>query len=109
MPCIGFYLKADLQEMSSIYIKLSLLLGFPGGLEVKASASNTGDLGSIPGLGRSPGEGNGNPLQYSCLGNKESDTTERLNLSLLLSLVMINLCVNLTGTWGAQIFSLTMF
>ena len=69
MPCIGFYLKADLQEMSSIYIKLSLLLGFPGGLEVKASASNTGDLGSIPGLGRSPGEGNGNPLQYSCLEN----------------------------------------
>ena len=37
--------------------------------EVKASASNVGDLGSIPGLGRSPGEGNGNPLQYSCLEN----------------------------------------
>ena len=36
---------------------------------VKASAYNTGDLGSIPGLGRSTGEGNGNPLQYSCLGN----------------------------------------
>ena len=44
-------------------------MGFPGGSEVKASASNTGDLGSIPGLGRSPGEGNGNPLQYSCLEN----------------------------------------
>ena len=44
-------------------------LGFPGGSEVKASACNRGDLGSIPGLGRSPGEGNGNPLQYSCLGN----------------------------------------
>ena len=44
-------------------------LGFPGGSEVKASASNVGDLGSIPGLGRSPGEGNGNPLQYSCLEN----------------------------------------
>ena len=43
--------------------------GFPGGSEVKASASNTGDLGSIPGSGRSPGEGNGNPLQYSCLEN----------------------------------------
>ena len=40
-----------------------------GGSEVKASASNVGDLGSIPGLGRSPGEGNGNPLQYSCLEN----------------------------------------
>ena len=46
-----------------------LFKGFPGGLEVKASASNAGDLGSIPGSGRSPGEGNGNPLQYSCLEN----------------------------------------
>ena len=44
-------------------------IGFPGGSEVKASACNAGDLGSIPGLGRSPGEGNGNPLQYSCLKN----------------------------------------
>ena len=43
--------------------------GFPGGSEDKASACNAGDLGSIPGLGRSPGEGNGNPLQYSCLEN----------------------------------------
>ena len=41
----------------------------PGGSEVKASASNAGDLRSIPGSGRSPGEGNGNPLQYSCLEN----------------------------------------
>ena len=41
--------------------------GFPGGSEVKASAWNAGDQGSIPGSGRSPGEGNGNPLQYSCL------------------------------------------
>ena len=40
-----------------------------GGSEVKASAWNAGDQGSIPGLGRSPGEGNGNPLQYSCLEN----------------------------------------
>ena len=40
-----------------------------GWLEAKASACNAGDLGSIPGLGRSPGEGNGNPLQYSCLEN----------------------------------------
>ena len=43
--------------------------GFPGGSEVKASACKVGDLGSIPGLGRSLGEGNGNPLQYSCLEN----------------------------------------
>ena len=44
-------------------------LGFPGGSEIKVSACNAGDLGSIPGSGRSPGEGNGNPLQYSCLEN----------------------------------------
>ena len=67
--------------------------GFPGGSVVKhppANAGDAGDVGSIPGSGRSPGEGNGNPLQYSCLGNptdrgewqstvhgvtKESDTT----------------------------------
>ena len=40
---------------------------FPGGSEVKASASNAGDLGLIPGSGRSPAEGNGNPLHYSCM------------------------------------------
>ena len=74
--------------------------GFPGGSEVKASACNAGDPGSIPGSGRSPREGNGNPLQYSCvllpgeshggrslvgyslLDRKESDTTEGLHYSL---------------------------
>ena len=69
---------------------------------VKASAYNAGDLGSIPGLGRSPGGGNGNPFQYSCLENPmdggtwqatvhgvaESDMTERLQFtSLLVSLL----------------------
>ena len=49
--------------------KLATICGFPGGSEVKASACNMGDLGSIPGPGRSPGEGNGNPFQYSCLEN----------------------------------------
>ena len=44
-------------------------MGFPGGSEVEASACIAGDLGSIPGLGRYPGEENGNPLQYSLLGN----------------------------------------
>ena len=43
--------------------------GFPGGSDGKRSACNAGDQGSIPGSGRSPGEGNGNPLQYSCLEN----------------------------------------
>ena len=42
---------------------------FPGGSDGKASVYNVGDPGSIPGSGRSPGEGNGNPLQYSCLEN----------------------------------------
>ena len=41
-------------------------MDFPGGSDGKASAYNAGDLGSIPGSGRSPGEGNGSPLQYSC-------------------------------------------
>ena len=45
------------------------MFGLLGGSEGKVSASNAGDLGSIPGSGRSPGEGKGNPLQYSCLEN----------------------------------------
>ena len=44
-------------------------LGFPGGSYGKESACNVGDLGSIPEFGKSPGEGNGYPLQYSCLEN----------------------------------------
>ena len=45
------------------------LIGFPGGSDGKVSVCNAGDPGSIPGLGRSRGEGNGNPLQCSCLEN----------------------------------------
>ena len=48
---------------------LDYLEGFPGSSDGKASAYNTGDPGSIPQSGRSSGEGNGNPLQYSCLEN----------------------------------------
>ena len=44
-------------------------MGFPGGSDGKESAYSAGDLGSIPGSGTSPGEGSGNPLQYSCLEN----------------------------------------
>ena len=44
-------------------------MGFPGGSAGKESACSAGDLGSILGLGRSPGGGHGNPLQYSCLEN----------------------------------------
>ena len=77
-------------------IKMVNVKCFPGGSEVKASACNVGDLGSIPGLGRFPGEGNGNPLRYSCLENPmdrgawqatvhrvaESDMTEQLHFTL---------------------------
>ena len=57
--------------MCSYYllIKHNLTLGFLGGSVVKNPPANAGDAGSIPGSGRSPGEGNSNPLQYSCLGN----------------------------------------
>ena len=48
---------------------MKVIWGFPGGSEGKVSTCNAGDPGSIPGSGRSPGEGNGNPLQYSCLEN----------------------------------------
>ena len=53
-------------------------LYFPGGSEVKASTYKAGDPGSIPGLGRSLGEGNGNPLQYSCLENPMLEEPDRL-------------------------------
>ena len=46
---------------------ITLRIGFPDGLDGKESACNARDLGSVPGSGRSPGEGNGNSLQYSCL------------------------------------------
>ena len=48
---------------------LHMCVGLPVGSVVKNPLANAGDPGSIPGTGRSPGEGNGNPLQYSCLGN----------------------------------------
>ena len=75
-------------------IPFPVFLSFPGSSESKESACNAGDLVLIPESGRSPGEGNGNPLQYCCLesphgqmslesyspwGHKESDTTERLH------------------------------
>ena len=78
----------------NIYIYIPIHTYFPGTSDAKASAYNVGDPGLIPGSGRSSGEGNGNPLQYSCLGNpmnrgacratvqgaaKESVTSQQLN------------------------------
>ena len=54
---------------ASVYNVLSQIPGFPGGSDGKESTHNAGDPGSIPGLGRFPGKGNGNPLQYGCLEN----------------------------------------
>ena len=66
-------LGADRKKNASLALKknpsLVEVMGFPGGSEVKASASTEGDPGLIPGSERSPGEGNGKPLQYSCLEN----------------------------------------
>ena len=53
----------------TIFCAIIVMCFFPGGSDDKASAYNIGDLGPIPGLGRSPGDVNGNPLQYSCLEN----------------------------------------
>ena len=67
---LEFQLKHPWWSHSSILELLTpVVLGFPGGSDSKESACNEGDLGLIPGLGRSPGEGHGNPLQYSCLEN----------------------------------------
>ena len=52
-----------------IYIYIYIYIGFPSGSDGKESACNAGDVGSIPGSGGFTGEGNGNPLQYSCLEN----------------------------------------
>ena len=97
LPCgldliIG-HLVASISQKTSLQ-NLAWSKGFPGGSDGKESACNGGDLGSIPGLGRSPEKGHDNPLQYSCLenphgqrslvgcspwGRKESDTPERLS------------------------------
>ena len=86
--------KLDLEKAEESRDQIANIYWLPGGSDGKASACNAGDPGLIPGSGRSPGEGNGNPLQYSCLENsmdgtslvgyspwyhKESDTTEQLH------------------------------
>ena len=71
----GYFLKIGKDQLSTsgkqavLPSSREVISNFPGGSDGKASAYNAGDPGSIPGSGRSPGEGNGNPLQYSCLEN----------------------------------------
>ena len=87
---------------------------FPGGSDDKESVCNAGDLGLIPGSGRFPGEGYGNPLQYSCLGNpmdrgvwqapwgcKESDVTEFLFYILAFSFFIFEKGPCQRGAWRA--------
>ena len=85
-----------------------MIATFPSSLVVNYPPANAGDMVLIPEWGRSPREGNGNPLQYSCLENpmdgeawratvhgglKESDTTERLTLALFMGRIMSPSCV----------------
>ena len=88
-PELGKVTIFSMVSIFQFYLKKSGGGGFPGGSAGKESACNAGDLGSIPGLGRSPGEGKDYPLQYSGLENsrdyspwdlKESDTSEQLSL-----------------------------
>ena len=71
--CIYIYIYINLfflEELLLLIFKVvSINMDFPGGSDGKTSAYNAEDPGSIPGLGRSSGEGNGNPFQYSCLEN----------------------------------------
>ena len=106
------YSYSDIVFVFSLLISSCLFTSFffyclDCGSDIKASACSAGDPGSIPGLGRFPGEGNGNPLQYSCLENsmdweapqslvgyspwshKESDTTERLHFYFYFTLTFI--------------------
>ena len=66
---MGSQSRTGLSDFTFITDSSVKTLRFPGGSDAKASVYNVGDPGSIPGSGRSPGEGNGNPLQYSCLEN----------------------------------------
>ena len=77
MSKIQLCVKNDAKELERNFI----VLGFPGGSAGKESACNAGDLGLIPGLGRSPGEGKGYPLQYSGLENSMDCIVHRVTKS----------------------------
>ena len=74
-----FDINKNLKQLASTgYNQVVNGKSFPGGSDGKESACNAGDPGSIPRSGRSPGEGNGNPLQYSCLENSHGQQHARL-------------------------------
>ena len=74
-PCLCFplILRGGLNCVNLVKLELYLPEGFPGGSVVENPPANAGDVGSIPGLGRSPGEGNGNPPQHSYLKNPSTE------------------------------------
>ena len=96
-----------LEEISSLShsvmcVCMCVCMGYPGGSAGKASACNVGNLGLIPGLGRSPGEGNSCPLQYTGLenpmdcslwGRKASDTTDQLSLFFICMCLCVRVCM----------------
>ena len=72
LPCFYFSISITIichTILATVVTVINKIQDAFGGSEVKVSASNAADRSSIPGSGRSPGEGNGNPLQYSCLEN----------------------------------------
>ena len=90
---------------STVYTALTLYLGFPGGSDSKESVCNAGDTDLIPGLGRSPGVGNGNPLQYSCLENSMDREAWRATVhGVAKSRTRLSDCLySATSPWGALI------
>ena len=101
---------------------MTISLCFPGGSDGKESTCNAGDLGLIPGLGRSPGGEHGNPLQYSCLenphgqrslvgyspwGHKELDTTEGLSIHtyfpVLYMCTLLSLCIVVSTSFSPSL------
>ena len=80
IPVINMKTRKSSEKSKHIDVwqRFPFFLDFPGGSDGKVSAYNAGDLGSIPGSGRSPGEGNGTPLQYSCLENPWTEEPDRL-------------------------------
>ena len=107
LRCTGYHVYNLLEIFQKKNLDTGILLpilitqGFPGGSVVKNPLSNAGDVSSIPGLGRSPGEGNGNSLQYSCQGNPMDrgvwlatvgGVTEELNMTRQLN--KNNICIH---------------